>query len=89
MLQLRDASYVSVVDRVPDRLKAAEKIGAVAIDFTTEDAVDQIIRHNGGEVDHSIDTVGYQTVGNNNSTEQANIVLENMIRITRACGGLD
>lgn len=87
--QLRGASRVFVVDRVPERLRAAERIGAIAIDFTAGDAVDQIIAGNGGEmVDRSVDAVGYQAVGNDNSTEVPNIVLENMIRVTRACGGL-
>jgi threonine dehydrogenase-like Zn-dependent dehydrogenase len=86
--QLRGASRVFVVDRVPERLRAAERIGAVAIDFTKGDAVDQIIALNGDMVDRSVDAVGYQAVGKDNSTEVPNIVLENMIRVTRACGGL-
>jgi threonine dehydrogenase-like Zn-dependent dehydrogenase len=86
--QLRGASRVFVVDRVPERLRAAERIGAVAIDFTKGDAVDQIIALNGDMVDRSVDAVGYQAVGNDKATEVPNIVLENMIRVTRACGGL-
>ncbi|KAL4975932.1 hypothetical protein BDW66DRAFT_166833 [Aspergillus desertorum] len=89
--QLRGASRVYVVDRVPERLRAAEKIGAVPIDFTAGDAVDQIIAANGGEmVDRSVDAVGYQAVSGakDNATEVPNIVLESMIRVTRACGGL-
>jgi threonine dehydrogenase-like Zn-dependent dehydrogenase len=86
--QLRGASRVFVVDRVPERLRAAEKIGAIPIDFTKSDAVDRIISLNGDMVDRSVDAVGYQAVGKDNSTEQPNIVLENMIRVTRACGGL-
>lgn len=86
--QLRGASSVYVVDRVPERLRSAEKIGCKAINFTKGDAVDQIINLNGGMVDRSVDAVGYQAVGNDNSKEQPNIVLENMIRVTRACGGL-
>ncbi len=38
-------------------------------------------------VDRSVDAVGYQAVDSNGSAEKANIVLENMIRVTRACGG--
>lgn len=86
--QLRGASSVYVVDRVPERLASAEKIGCKAINFTQGDAVDQIVNLNGGMVDRSVDAVGYQAVGNDNSKEQPNIVLENMIRVTRACGGL-
>lgn len=86
---LRGASRVFVVDRVPERLQAAERIGCIPIDFSTADAVDQIIKANGGEmVDRSVDAVGYQAVDTSGSTEQPNIVLENMIRVTRACGGL-
>ncbi|KAI0812204.1 chaperonin 10-like protein [Xylaria sp. FL0064] len=86
---LRGASRVFVVDRVPERLAAAEKIGCIPTDFTKGDAVDQIIRSNGGEeVDRSVDAVGYQPVTQSGNTEQPNIVLENMIRVTRACGGL-
>jgi threonine dehydrogenase-like Zn-dependent dehydrogenase len=85
---LRGASNIYVVDRVAERLDAAKNIGAIPIDFTKGDAVDQIISHNGGMVDRSVDAVGYQAVDANGSAEKANIVLENMIRVTRACGGM-
>lgn len=85
---LRGASRIYVVDRVPERLSAAEKIGCTPVDFTKGDAVDQIIQLNGGMVDRSVDAVGYQAVTGGGGTEQPNIVLENMIRVTRACGGL-
>jgi threonine dehydrogenase-like Zn-dependent dehydrogenase len=85
---LRGASNVFVVDRVPERLQAAEKIGCIPIDFTKGDAVDQIIKHNGDMVDRSVDAVGYQAVDAGGSSEKPNVVLENMIRVTRACGGL-
>jgi threonine dehydrogenase-like Zn-dependent dehydrogenase len=85
---LRGASRVFVVDRVPERLKAAEKIGCIPVDFTKSDAVDQIIKLNDGMVDRSVDAVGYQAVDNSGSSEVPNIIIENMIRVTRACGGL-
>lgn len=85
---LRGASRVFVVDRVPERLQSAEKIGCTPIDFTKDDAVEQIKKSNGGEVDRSVDAVGYQAVSAGGNTEQPNIVLENMIKVTRACGGL-
>jgi threonine dehydrogenase-like Zn-dependent dehydrogenase len=86
--QLRGASRVFVVDRVPERLRAAERLGTIPIDFTKSDTVDQIIAINGDTADRSVDAVGYQAVGKDNSTEVPNIVLENMIGVTRACGGL-
>jgi threonine dehydrogenase-like Zn-dependent dehydrogenase len=85
---LRGASQVFVVDRVPERLQAAEKIGAIPIDFTKGDAADMIIEKNGGMVDRAVDAVGYQAVDTSGKSEKPNIVLENMIKATRACGGL-
>jgi threonine dehydrogenase-like Zn-dependent dehydrogenase len=86
--QLRGASRVFVVDRVPERLKSAEKIGCTAIDFSKGDAVQMIIDANGGMVDRSVDAVGYQATAGSDNKEVPNVVLENMIKVTRACGGL-
>ncbi|EXJ94561.1 alcohol dehydrogenase [Capronia coronata CBS 617.96] len=86
---LRGASRVFVVDRVPERLAAAEKIGCTPIDFSKGDAVDLILKANGGDmVDRAVDAVGYQAVDTGGKKEQPNIVLEAMIRATRPCGGL-
>lgn len=85
---LRGASSVYVVDRVPARLEAAARIGAIPVNFEEADPVDRIIELNGGMVDRSVDAVGYQAVSKGGSTEVPNIVLENMIKVTRACGGL-
>jgi threonine dehydrogenase-like Zn-dependent dehydrogenase len=83
---LRGASKVYVVDMVKERLAAAEKIGCIAINFTKSDAVDQIIEHNGGMVDRAVDAVGYQAVDKSGQKEKPNVVLDNLIRVTRACG---
>lgn len=85
---LRGASRVFVVDMVKERLDAAKKIGCIPINFTTSDPVDQIIEHNGGMVDRAVDAVGYQAVDKSGSNEQPNIVLDQLIRVTRATGGL-
>lgn len=85
---LRGASRVFVVDRVPERLAAAEKINCIPVDFGKSDAVEQILQLNGGEVDRSVDAVGYQAVGKQGDAEVPNIVLENMIKVTRPCDGL-
>lgn len=85
---LRGASKVFSVDRVPERLAAAEKIGAIPIDFSKGSAVDQILEKNGGMIDRAVDAVGYQAVDTGGKTEQPNIVLEDMIKAVRACGGL-
>lgn len=87
---LRGASAVYVVDRVPERLQVAEKIGCVGIDFSEGDAVKMIIEKNGGMVDRAVDAVGYQAVGSGkgNEEEVPNVVLEQLIQVTRPTGGL-
>lgn len=85
---LRGASRVFVVDRVKERLDAAAKIGAIPVSFEEFEPVEKIMELNDGMVDRSVDAVGYQAVSKGGSTEVPNIVLENMIKVTRACGGL-
>ena len=89
--RLREASRVYVVDKVPARLEAAKKIpGAKPIDFSAGDAVDMIIKENGGKmVDRSVDAVGYQAVGSaKGEGEVPNVVLEQCIMVTRPTGGI-
>ena len=85
---LRGASKVFVVDRVPERLDAAKKIGCIPVDFTKSDPVEQIIKLNDGMVDRAVDAVGYQAVDSSGSKEKPNIVLEQLIHVTRPTGGL-
>ncbi|WPG97774.1 Hypothetical protein R9X50_00055500 [Acrodontium crateriforme] len=85
---LRGASNVYVVDQVKERLEAAKKIGGVPINFTEGDPVEQIIKLNGGMVDRAVDAVGYQAVDKGGSKEQPNIVLDQLIMVTRPTGGL-
>lgn len=77
-----------MVDTVPERLKAAEKIGAIPIDFKKSDPVQQVIDHNGDMVDRAVDAVGYQAVNSSGSKEQPNVVLDQIIMVTRPTGGL-
>lgn len=83
---LRGASKVFVVDMVAERLDSAKKIGCIPINFTKSDAVDQIIEQNGGMVDRAVDAVGYQAVDKGGQKEKPNVVLDNLIRVTRPCG---
>ena len=85
---LRGSPKVYVVDRVPERLAKAKEIGAIPIDFSKSDAVEQIEKLNGGLVDRAVDAVGYQAVGMSGDKEEPNIVLSNLIRVTRPTGGL-
>ena len=92
--QLRGASRVFVVDRVPERLEAAKKIGCEAVDFSQGDAVERIVELNGGMVDRSVDAVGYQATGGGNGGESGadrevpNVVIEQCIKVTRPTGGI-
>ena len=87
--QLRGASRTFLVDRVPERLASAEKIGCIPINFEKGDAVQMILDKNEGQmVDRSVDAVGYQATNTGSDKEVPNIVLENMIKVTRPCGGL-
>jgi glutathione-independent formaldehyde dehydrogenase len=83
---LKGASEVYVVDRVPERLKKAEELGATPIDFTKGDAVEQIFKlrkknkgiqqglRPGEEkmegVDCAIDAVGYQARNDENPEKE-------------------
>ncbi|PVH76980.1 glutathione-independent formaldehyde dehydrogenase-like protein [Cadophora sp. DSE1049] len=85
---LRGASKVYVIDAVKERLAAAQKIGCVAVDFSKVDAVEEIIKLNGGMVDRSVDAVGYQASAKDGKKEAPSIVLENCIKVTRPTGGI-
>merc|ERR1712070_451923 len=85
---IRGASKVFVVDQVQERLDAAQKIGCTPINFRNGDPVQQIIKANGGEVDRAVDAVGYQAVDKSGNKEQPNIVLDQLIMVTRPTGGL-
>ncbi len=86
---LRGASKVYVVDSVKERLAAAEKINCTPIDFSKVDAVEEIIKLNGGMVDRSVDAVGYQASSATDlKKEVPSIVLENCIKVTRPTGGI-
>jgi glutathione-independent formaldehyde dehydrogenase len=85
---LRGASRVWVVDRVKSRLKLAEDIGAIPIDFTAGDAAEQIKDQTDGEgTDKGIDAVGYQATVSDGE-EQPAIVLNSLIETVRPTGQL-
>lgn len=85
---LRGASRIFVVDRVPERLAAAEKIkGCEGVNFGEVDAVEEIVKRNGSMVDRSVDCVGYQASGSGGN-EVPNTVMEQCIKVTRPTGGI-
>nr|WP_228026416.1 zinc-binding dehydrogenase [Thermogemmatispora aurantia] len=86
---LRGAAEVYVVDRVPERLKKIEEIGAIPIDFSKGDPVEQIRERRGGDgVDKGIDAVGYQAIQPGQDSEAPSAVLEALIRVVNPTGML-
>lgn len=86
---IRGASRVFVVDRVPERLRKAEQIGATPIDFTQGDPAGQIKDRLGGEgTDKGVDAVGYQAQAHTGEGEEPTVVLNSLIETVRATGAL-
>lgn len=84
---IRGASKVYAVDKVPSRLGLASDIGAIPIDYSKADAVEQIKDQNNGQTDKGIDAVGYQaTVAE--GEEQPALVLNNLVETVRPTGAL-
>ncbi|WP_326561327.1 glutathione-independent formaldehyde dehydrogenase [Micromonospora sp. NBC_01796] len=80
------AAKVFVVDRVASRLRLAESIGAIPIDFSNADPVMQILDQTDGHgTDKGVDAVGYQAHGTGGK-EQPALVLNNLVEIVRATG---
>lgn len=84
---LRGASRVFSVDRVPERLAKAEQIGAIPVDFTQGDPVEQIKAQTRGEgTDKGVDAVGYQAQAHDVSGEEPAVVLNSLIETVRPTG---
>ncbi|GKT96917.1 alcohol dehydrogenase protein [Colletotrichum tofieldiae] len=84
---IRGASKVYVVDYVAERLRLAASIGAVPIDFTASDPVEQILALEPNGVRRSVDAVGYEAV-NATLDIQTDIVIRNMVAVTGYNGGM-
>lgn len=84
---LRGAARVYSVDYVPSRLEKAASIGAIPIDFTKDDPVEQILEREPRGVRRSIDCVGFECVNSKLEPEE-NLVLNNCIKVTEATGGI-
>ncbi|GLU48533.1 glutathione-independent formaldehyde dehydrogenase [Nocardiopsis ansamitocini] len=86
---LRGASQVFVVDQVPERLRLAEQMGAVPVDFTTGDPAEQIRDATDGGVDKGVDAVGYQARGYSDpGKEEPAVVLNALVHTVRPTGAL-
>ena len=85
---LKGASMVMVVDTHKDRLKLAEKLGAIAIDDTEADGVERIMELTGGKgADCGCECVGYQCC-NMHREEVPNLTMNNLVATVKATGGI-
>ena len=79
---IKSASKVMVVDRHPDRLRLAEEIGAIPIDDSKGDPVEQVIELTGGRgADRGCECVGYQAhdpQGHEHSTMTLNELVDSV-----------
>lgn len=85
---LRGASQVYAVDHVQERLDLAASIGAVPINFAESDPVEQILRYEPGGVVRSVDCVGFDQALNSNLEFEQDVVIRNMVAVTRVQGGI-
>ena len=85
---LKGASRVFVVDKEADRLALAARIGAVPVDFSAGDPVEQIMDATSGVgVDRGVEAVGYQA-HDPSGEEHPELVLDNLAQVVRATGGI-
>jgi glutathione-independent formaldehyde dehydrogenase len=85
---IKGASKVFVVDKVGSRLKLAEDIGAIPIDFSAGDPVEQVVDQTDGlGADKGVDAVGYQATANDGE-EQPAVVLNQLVDAVRHTGRL-
>jgi glutathione-independent formaldehyde dehydrogenase len=85
---LRGATEVFVVDQVPDRLRLAESIGAVPIDFSAGDPVEQILDRTAGHgCDRGVEAVGFQA-HDAAGEEHPELTLDRLVNVVRSTGGI-
>lgn len=83
---IKGASKVFVVDKVPSRLKLAEQIGAVPVDFSDVDPIEAIREQTDGDgTDKGVDAVGFQATVSEGE-EQPAVVLNQLVETVRATG---
>ncbi len=90
--QILGAAVVLIGDMNQDRLKHAKAVGFEPIDLTKSDSLEDLIEGVLGvrEVDAAIDAVGFEAKGHGSQhdTEAPATVLNSLMAITRAAGGI-
>lgn len=90
--QILGAAVIMIGDMNQDRLQHAKKVGFEPIDLTKSDKLEDLIAAVVGvpEVDAAIDCVGFEAHGHGveHATEAPATVLNSLMAITRAAGGI-
>ncbi len=90
--QILGAAVIMIGDMNRDRLQHAKKVGFEPIDLTKSDKLEDLIAAVVGvpEVDAAIDCVGFEAHGHGaeHTTEAPATVLNSLMTITRAAGGI-
>ncbi|QBM78032.1 aldehyde dehydrogenase (plasmid) [Sphingomonas sp. AAP5] len=85
---IKGASEIFVVDSHADRLELATKLGAIAIDSSKVDPVQEILnRTNGLGTDRGCECVGYQCC-DRHGKEANHVTMNNLVGSTKATGGI-
>ena len=85
---IKGASQVFVVDVHKDRLALAEKMGAIAINDTEGDGVEQIKELTGGQgADCGCECVGYQCC-DKHGKEVPSLTMNNLVEVVKPTGGI-
>ncbi len=85
---IKGASKVMVVDRLPDRLKLVEAMGAIPIDDSKASPVEQIMALTDGTgADRGCECVGYQA-HDSEGQEQPNLTMNNLVKSVRPTAGI-
>jgi threonine dehydrogenase-like Zn-dependent dehydrogenase len=85
---IRGASQVMVVDRLPDRLRLVEQMGAIPIDDSKQSPVDTVMKMTGGKgADKGCECVGYQA-HDPQGEEHPSQTMDELIKSVRASGRL-
>jgi threonine dehydrogenase-like Zn-dependent dehydrogenase len=85
---IQGASQIMVIDRQADRLALAEKIGAIPIDDSKGDPVDQVLALTNGEgADRGCECVGWQA-HDPQGNERPNMTLNGLVAAVRPTGGI-
>jgi threonine dehydrogenase-like Zn-dependent dehydrogenase len=86
--QIKGAEQVMLVDRHPDRLALAEKIGATPIDDSKVKPVDAVLEHTRGEgAARGVEAVGWQA-HDPQGHEVPNQTLNDLVACVRPTGGI-